>query len=139
MSPAKSFHRCRKVIFPKIFSQIWWEIQREKYMPTFWWISTRILHAQSTSAVSRLAFARCLLLWIAAMLEAACQLLLSRLFCLEIITVVSNLWDKLLSLVIIVWSMVYLRHDISVKSYIMASSIEMDDGYGVSFMFPVSQ
>ena len=82
MRLAKFTHRSQKENFPGIYSQIRCEIQRKnicQHSGNIFLISTCVV----TCAASRLADARCLLVCVAAMLEAACQLL-SRLYCLKI-------------------------------------------------------
>ena len=141
MRPAKSYHRSRKEHFPGIYSQIRCENSGKNICPhsgNIFLISTCVV----TCAVSPPTDARCLLVCVAAMLEAACQLL-SRLYCLKWMLLcykwAINYYIYLLS----TRSGIYPLHGVPVQSYIVwnpfycyaASNSAVGDGYGESFVF----
>ena len=127
MSPAKFSHRFRKEIFREYIlkfdekyngKNILKHIKKNKSILA---ISSRLLGAQHTCAVSLPADARCLLLCVAAMLEGACELL-SRLYSLKFIAVALYLCGKDYIHLLSTWSVVYLSHGILANLYIVWNS-----------------
>ena len=90
MSPAKSSHQFLKRFFCKIYFKFDEKYNGKLYASI---LISGILGAQPMCTVPRLTNGRCLLLCVAAMLEAACEIL-SRLYCLKFIAVALYLCDK---------------------------------------------
>ena len=98
VSPAKLPFGFRKGIFQK-YSLKFDAKYSGKFYASILVISSGILRVQLACTVSRLADARCMLLWVCVttMLEAVNKLLFA-LYCFKVMDVVLYLWDKWLHL-----------------------------------------